>query len=210
MDHPLEDAALTLAQLEAKWYGVLYAAPHSVVFNGHRVGQFGWKGITVSRDGDKELLRAIAGTRFLGSRKRPAPGSDEEKEVVRELALRIIAAHKAQEEPADDAEDEQADEDPEEEEEEEEEGEEEVEGQQAVCPRQAHPVPPLRAPAQMAVLMLATDFHSDLATLWPNYVVVSPPLVPPDHPSCHRTTPRATGSLVPPDPSSCHQTPHAT
>ena len=98
MDHPLEDAALTLAQLEAKWYGVLYAAPHSVVFNGHRVGQFGWKGITVSRDGDKELLRAKLGNRFLGSRKRRswwAPGSDEEKEVVRELALRIIAAHLA-------------------------------------------------------------------------------------------------------------------
>ena len=86
----------TLAELQARWLGVLYAAPPDTQLNGHAVGQFGWKGLTVNnKDSDKELLRAKLGNRFLGSRKRRAPGSDEEKEVVRELALRIIAAHLA-------------------------------------------------------------------------------------------------------------------
>ena len=86
----------TLAELQARWLGVLYAAPPDTQLNGHAVGQFGWKGLTVNKhnkDSDKELLRAKQGNKFLGSRKRPAPGSDEEQGVVRELALKIIAAH---------------------------------------------------------------------------------------------------------------------
>ena len=35
------------AELEAEWRGRLYAEPHTML-NGHMVGEFGWKGISVS------------------------------------------------------------------------------------------------------------------------------------------------------------------
>ena len=85
----------SLADLQAEWRGELYAEPRTKL-NGHAVGEFGWKGISVSRDGGKELLRVKLGHKKLGpTKKRPPPGSDEEKEVVRELALRLIAAVQA-------------------------------------------------------------------------------------------------------------------
>ena len=75
---------------------MLFAAPGSIL-NGHAVGPFGWKGITVDKDANRELLRAKLGSQRLQSWKRPAPGSDEEKEVVRCLALVLIAEHEAAE-----------------------------------------------------------------------------------------------------------------
>ena len=142
MEPTLVEQEPTLADLQAQWRGALYAEPGTNL-NGHAVGEFSWKGISVSRDNRKELLRVTLGGKKLGpTKKRPPPGSDEEKQVVRELALRLIAAYEEGEGGAYEAEDEQADKAEDElahEEVEEAEEEEEVEA----------PVPPLFATEPM-------------------------------------------------------------
>ena len=61
------------------------ALPRRSTLNGQRVGPFGWKGIGC----DRKLLRAKLGGENLGRIQRPAPGSDEEKDALREMVLRV-------------------------------------------------------------------------------------------------------------------------
>ena len=70
MEPTLVEQEPTLAELEAQWRGVLYAEPGTNL-NGHAVGEFGWKGISVSRDKGKELLRVTLGGKKLGPTKKP-------------------------------------------------------------------------------------------------------------------------------------------
>ena len=56
----------TLEELQATWRGVLYAEPGTAL-NGHATNEFGWRGISVSRDGGKELLRVkLNGKKLCG------------------------------------------------------------------------------------------------------------------------------------------------
>jgi hypothetical protein len=91
---PSLGASEALDALQREWLDVLYPPRPERILNGRKVGPFGWVGITADPATAKraELLRVTFNAKKLQSKKRPTPGTEEEKEVVLMLAKVLTQA----------------------------------------------------------------------------------------------------------------------